>query len=91
LVKQSFEKPSILILSFLEASFLAHQVGEADCFPGLLTLEPLHVPKKRKEKKRKKLYATIKNTGETPTIIIILRGSSTDYILNLFFNDYEFE
>jgi len=74
LVKQSFEKPSILILSFLEASFLAHQVGEADCFPGLLTLEPLHVPKKRKEKK--KLYATIKNTGETPTIIIILRGSS---------------
>jgi hypothetical protein len=27
-------------------------------------------------KEKKKLYATIKNTGETPTIIIILRGIS---------------
>jgi hypothetical protein len=44
-------------------------------------------------KEKKKLYATIKNKnmGETSTIIIILRGSSTDHILNLFFNDHEFE
>jgi hypothetical protein len=42
-------------------------------------------------KEKKKLYATIKNMGETSTIIIIPRGSSTDHILNLFFNNHKFE
>jgi hypothetical protein len=43
-------------------------------------------------KEKKKLYATIKNMRETSTIILIIwRGSSIDHILNIFFNDYEFE